>query len=408
MSSSSTGGVTLNKQNPKYSKPSNDFQPRMPITRPDLGHHLMMTFTAADPHLVNSAQLLVDAVTPILQSHGCSVINVKAQQFEPMGATVVWTLAESHFSIHTWPEHHTCVIDFFTCQLNASEICDLVQRDCTVLFGAEHNPRSILECISIARGKRMVQCNKGAIKGQENCMLLYGKSEQKDSLLFEGKSPYQHVKIVDTGKTGYGKILLLDGIIQIAETTDFYSGALTTPVQEAKGLANTLIIGGGDCKIAKRLFKLYPNQVNKVTVVDIDQMVTDSVLAHFPSLNFTGEEKQKVSIHWEDAAQWCVRQAEAIAAGKAPKFTGAIIDCTDPAPAGGVSRSLFTPQFYSTLAKCLVPGAVITQQYSHDANLDFELEPLKTAGFTNIAVKECNQLEYFFPLNIVEATAPGR
>ena len=376
-----------------------DINEKTPCTRPDLGHHLMMTFASADPHLVNSAQRLVDEVSPILERHGCSIVNVKPQQFEPMGATVVWTLAESHFSIHTWPEHHTCVIDFFTCQLNADEICALVREDLIDLFGARNKPDSILESIMIPRGRRMVQANLGEMEGQVNNMLLF-----TDELLFEKHSKYQHVKVVDTGKGAYGKILLLDGIIQISEVTDHYSVAMSTPVIEADGLDNLLIIGGGDCKIAKSLLKHHSDKINNITIVDIDEIVTEATLAHFEHLQFTEAESKQVAMHFEDAAKWIERQVQKIIQGEAKAFSGCIIDCTDPAPAGGVSRSLFTSEFYSNLSQALKPGSMVTQQYSHHEDLEPELIHIREAGYENILAKECQQLEYQFPLNVVQAT----
>ncbi|MBI2940269.1 MAG: adenosylmethionine decarboxylase, partial [Chloroflexi bacterium] len=37
------------------------------------------------------------------------------RQFEPHGVTVVVIIAESHLSIHTWPEHGYAAVDVFTC-----------------------------------------------------------------------------------------------------------------------------------------------------------------------------------------------------------------------------------------------------------------------------------------------------
>lgn len=379
-----------------------DFSQKEPVTRPDLGHHLMMTFDAADPHLVNSAERLNREISIILERHGCSIVNVKPQQFEPMGATVVWTLAESHFSIHTWPEHHSCVIDFFTCQPNAAEICGYVRTDLIELF-AKDNPRSILESVSIPRGRRVEQANVGEMEGQLNCSLLY--PESNDDLLFEEFSPYQHVKVVDTGPQAYGKILLLDGIIQISEVTDAYSVALSEPLRKAEGLTNPLIVGGGDCKIAKHIFESN-SATEAITIVDLDEMVTTATWAHFPNLRFSAEEEKKTSMHFVDAAAWVAEKKSLICDGSMSSFTGCIIDCTDPSPGGGVSRSLFTTEFYSNLAECLLPGSVVTQQYSHSRDLEPELIYLREAGYTDISAQECNQMEYSFPLLVVQATTP--
>lgn len=369
--------------------------------RPDFGHHLMMTFDSACPYLVNSARDLTDAITPILEKHGCSIVNVKEQQFEPLGATVVWTLAESHFSIHTWPEHHACVVDFFTCQPHAEEICEKVREDLIDLFGAREKPESIVESVLLPRGKPVIQANKGEIAGQHHNTLLYDFEP-----LFEAKSPYQHVKVVDTGKSYYGRILLLDGIIQISDVEDMYSPTLMNPLLDNDGIRNVLIVGGGDCKIAKYMLNHYPQMVDNINIVDIDEMVTDAVLEHYPEMRFTHQESKKVQMHFKDAAVWIKNYSKAVANGSSPRFTGCIIDCTDPDPANGVSQSLFTTEFYQTLKDCLEPGAVVTQQYSHGGEFDVNNTTIAKSGYVQARHHICNQLEYSFPLNVVQVSAP--
>lgn len=45
-------------------------------------------------------------------------LNVMSQighQFSPMGYSYAYVLSESHFTIHTYPEHQSCYIDLFCC-----------------------------------------------------------------------------------------------------------------------------------------------------------------------------------------------------------------------------------------------------------------------------------------------------
>ena len=44
-----------------------------------------------------------------------TLLNLATHKFEPQGVTGVAMLAESHISIHTWPEKGTAVCDVFTC-----------------------------------------------------------------------------------------------------------------------------------------------------------------------------------------------------------------------------------------------------------------------------------------------------
>ena len=55
--------------------------------------------------------MLVDAV----DSCGATLICVKTHKFSPQGVTGVAVLAESHISIHTWPELGYAAMDIFTC-----------------------------------------------------------------------------------------------------------------------------------------------------------------------------------------------------------------------------------------------------------------------------------------------------
>ena len=47
-----------------------------------------------------------------------TVLNLISNKFEPQGVTAIALLAESHISIHTWPEEHYSAVDIFTCGQN--------------------------------------------------------------------------------------------------------------------------------------------------------------------------------------------------------------------------------------------------------------------------------------------------
>ena len=46
------------------------------------------------------------------------VLNLISNKFEPQGVTAIALLAESHISIHTWPESNYSAVDIFTCGKN--------------------------------------------------------------------------------------------------------------------------------------------------------------------------------------------------------------------------------------------------------------------------------------------------
>ena len=85
--------------------------PRLPV-----GRHLIAELSGVAPHLLANPEsiraLLVDAA----QASGAHVLGANMHHFgEGQGVTGVVLLAESHMSIHTWPEHGYAAIDIFVC-----------------------------------------------------------------------------------------------------------------------------------------------------------------------------------------------------------------------------------------------------------------------------------------------------
>ena len=76
-----------------------------------------------------------------------------------------------------------------------------------------------------------------------------------NKVLIDKKSKYQRIQILDTSV--YGRILVLDGIIQVTEKDEAaYSEMLVHPaIQVLKSPQNVLIIGGGDGAVAEEILK---------------------------------------------------------------------------------------------------------------------------------------------------------
>jgi len=61
--------------------------------------------------LADEQKILEDLVLTL----GLTVVAQTGHQFTPIGYTYAFVLSESHFTIHTYPESHTCFIDIFCC-----------------------------------------------------------------------------------------------------------------------------------------------------------------------------------------------------------------------------------------------------------------------------------------------------
>lgn len=66
-------------------------------------------------NLPDDAKLLEKILVNAAHSANATILGVVSHDFEPQGATVMVLLAESHISLHSWPEYNYVAIDVFTC-----------------------------------------------------------------------------------------------------------------------------------------------------------------------------------------------------------------------------------------------------------------------------------------------------
>ncbi len=82
---------------------------------PFLGKHVLGQFEGIDAGLLDDEPALRATLLDALAETGLSVLDVMGKSFEPQGVTLLALLAESHASIHTYPEHGSMFVDVFTC-----------------------------------------------------------------------------------------------------------------------------------------------------------------------------------------------------------------------------------------------------------------------------------------------------
>jgi len=80
-----------------------------------LGHHWIVDLHDCPAGLLDDHDLIRNQLKETTDRYGLSLLKIVSNQFEPQGVTAVGLLAESHLSIHTWPEHCYAAVDIFTC-----------------------------------------------------------------------------------------------------------------------------------------------------------------------------------------------------------------------------------------------------------------------------------------------------
>lgn len=169
-----------------------------------------------------------------------------------------------------------------------------------------------------------------------------------DKTLFEGKSDYQDVKVVNT--LAYGKMLILDGCVMLTETDEFVYHELIShvPLCYHKNPRNVLVIGGGDGGTVREVLK--HKEVEKVVLCEIDKMVVDVSKKFFPEV--AGElDNKRAEVFIGDGIDYIARHENA--------FDIILVDSTDPV---GPGEGLFTKDFYKSVSRALRPGGIVALQ----------------------------------------------
>ena len=77
--------------------------------------HVLFTLYECDPKLLDDEDYIRETLFEATNHMGATFLKTQSHKFSPQGVTAVTLLAESHISIHTWPENCTAVCDVFTC-----------------------------------------------------------------------------------------------------------------------------------------------------------------------------------------------------------------------------------------------------------------------------------------------------
>jgi S-adenosylmethionine decarboxylase len=77
--------------------------------------HFLLDLYRCDYQKLNDESYLRCTLNRAAKLAKATVLNLISNKFEPQGVTAIALLAESHISIHTWPESKYSAIDIFTC-----------------------------------------------------------------------------------------------------------------------------------------------------------------------------------------------------------------------------------------------------------------------------------------------------
>ena len=99
-----------------------------------LGNHLLVELYDCDSYKLNDLKRLELILTEAVQVSGATALKTSFHQFAPQGVSGVIIIAESHFTIHTWPEYGYAALDIFTCgeSIDSQKALDYIEKELDV------------------------------------------------------------------------------------------------------------------------------------------------------------------------------------------------------------------------------------------------------------------------------------
>lgn len=79
------------------------------------GRHLILDLYDCNKELLDDYERLQELMQVALQMSNATILRIIGEKFKPQGVTLLALLAESHCSIHTWPELGYAAVDLYTC-----------------------------------------------------------------------------------------------------------------------------------------------------------------------------------------------------------------------------------------------------------------------------------------------------
>ncbi len=118
-----------------------------------LGRHLLLELFDCDPDAIRTVETVKAVLVEAAKRANATIVDTVFHEFNPFGVSGVVVIAESHLSVHTWPEYGYAAVDIFSCSQAMSP--EVAAAYCVEQFGARRSsvvemPRGLFLPDSIA------------------------------------------------------------------------------------------------------------------------------------------------------------------------------------------------------------------------------------------------------------------
>lgn len=356
----------------------------MLVTLRSVGSHVLADISGSTSPLLNDGQALLDLLCRASEQAGATVLTAHHHAFEPQGVTAIVVLAESHVSIHTWPEWGGATLDAYTCGAADPELLmDIVIEELNpAIVRRAAVPRTVPGGAD-DRGFRFAEFITPADRYEHDIA----------EVIVEGSTQYQDYMI---GRSDvWGRMLVLDGVVQSTEADEFiYHEGIVHPacyaVAAVEPVRDVLILGGGEGACLREALRW--SSITNALMVDIDEEVVKACRANLPLHHQGAFDDQRTQLFHADAVAYIKSLPDA-------SMDVVISDMTDPVE-DGPSTFCFTQEYFREISRILRPHGVLAVQGGPSSPVEIALH-----------AKVIRTLESVFPSVIpyaVDAPSYGR
>lgn len=167
--------------------------------------------------------------------------------------------------------------------------------------------------------------------------------------LYRSQDGLQEIVLFET--PGFGRVLTLDGVIQVTTGDEFvYHEMLAhVPIYAHGDVRSACVVGGGDGGMLREILK--HRSVEQAVLVEIDGGVVEFCARHMPSVSAGAFDDPRTEIVIADGIKYMAETDR--------EFDLIVVDSTDPIGPGEV---LFTESFYKDCARCLTADGIVVNQ----------------------------------------------
>ncbi len=311
-----------------------------------VGLHVLADISGSQSPLLDDAEALEALLRSASVAAGATILSSESHAFAPQGASAIVILAESHVSIHTWPEWGGATLDAYTCgDADPEKLIDLVIEGL-----APTNVRRATVPRTVPGGP-----DDPGFRFAEFITPTDRYEHDLSEIYVQGSTEFQDYLIGHSDV--WGRMLVLDGVVQSTEADEFiyhegivhpacYAAAAISPVRDV------LILGGGEGACLREALRW--DDVTTATMVDIDAEVVAACRAHLPKHHRGSFDDPRVTLLHTDAVAYLASLPD-------NSLDVVVSDMTDPVEAGP-STFCFTVEYFEQIKRVLRPHGVVAVQ----------------------------------------------